>query len=207
MTLVLVAVLLALAYCAAPGPVIVEATRRGLANGFRAALAVELGSLAGDVFWVGFMFLGAATLARAGGLRLATGVAGGAFLLWVGIRALSAAQHGRTRSRGSAMIKRAFAAGAVISVASAYAPPFWLGVSSSLSGYGISSGNAAEYMLFSIAFLLTCVAFALFAAAAISWGRRFLHPRFFSAVELVAGLILTVLGIDLLGFAVAHVIG
>src|SRR5665811_712902 len=91
MKLALVAMLLALAYSAAPGPVLAETARRGLSNGFRAALAVELGSLAGDAVWIGLMFAGAAALAEAGGVQLAASGVGGLFLLWLGVRALSSA--------------------------------------------------------------------------------------------------------------------
>jgi threonine/homoserine/homoserine lactone efflux protein len=207
MRLVLVAVLLALAYRAAPGPVLLEAARRGLNAGFRAALAVELGSLAGDAAWVGVMLVGAAALARAGGFRLAAGGAGGAFLVWVGARALSAGCRGRRGVRDHAMLERAFATGAAISVASPYALPFWLGVSSSLSSRGISHAGACGYVLFSLAFLVTCLVFALAASALISWGRRFLNPRLFFAVDIAAGLILAILGVNLIAIAVTHAIG
>jgi chemosensory pili system protein ChpE len=207
MKLVLVAALLALAYCAAPGPVLAEAARRGLTSGFRAALAVELGSLAGDALWIGLMFAGAAALAEAGGVRLAAGGAGGLFLLWLGLRALSNARHKRPPESGGAVVEQAFATGAAISVASPYALPFWLAVSGSLSSYGVSSAGALGYTAFSATFMLTCLVFALFSAGVISWGRRFLRPRFFAVVDLVSGLVFVVLGLNLLFFTAAHVIG
>jgi chemosensory pili system protein ChpE len=207
MKLVLVAVLLALAYCAVPGPVLAETARRGLRNGFRAALAVELGSLAGDALWIGLMFAGAAALAQAGGVQLTAGGVGGLFLLWLGLRALSSARRKRPPKSGGVVVEQAFATGAAMSVASPYALPFWIAVSGSLSGYGVSSAGALGYTVFSAAFMLTCLAFALLAAGAISWGRRFLRPRFFFAVDLVGGLVFVVLGLNLLFFTAAHVIG
>ena len=199
--------MLAFAYCAVPGPVLAETTRRGLTNGFRAALAVELGSLAGDALWIGMMFAGAAALAQAGGIRLAASGVGGLFLLWLGVRALSSARHKRPPESGGVVVEQAFATGAAMSVASPYALPFWVAVSGSLSGYGVSSAGAVGYTVFSAAFMLTCFAFALLAAGAISWGRRFLRPRFFFAVDLVGGLVFVVLGLNLLFFTAAHVIG
>jgi len=207
MTLVLVAMLLALAYRAAPGPVLAEAARRGLTSGFRAALAVELGSIAGDALWVALALIGTAALAEAGGFQLAAGVAGGVFLLWLGVSALRSARNGHLPMDGNPFVERAFATGAVISVASPYALPFWLGVSSSLPGYGISSHGAFGYVAFFAAFLLTCIVFALVAAALFAWGHRFLRPRFFFAVDLVCGLALVVVGANLLSFALAHAIG
>jgi chemosensory pili system protein ChpE len=207
MKLILVAVLLALAYCAAPGPVLAETARRGLANGFRAALAVELGSLAGDAVWIGLMFAGAAALAQAGGVQLAAGGVGGLFLLWLGVRALSNARRKRLPLSDGAAAEQAFATGAAMSVASPYALPFWLTVSGSLSGYGVSSAGALGYTIFSAAFLLTCLAFALFAASVISWGRRFLRPRFFFLIDLVGGLLFVVIGLDLLSVTARRLIG
>jgi chemosensory pili system protein ChpE len=207
MTLVFVAMLLALAYCAAPGPVLAEAARRGFRGGFRAALAVQLGSLAGDAFWVGLTLMGAAALAQAGGFRLAASAAGGVLLLWLGVRALRSARHEHTPNDGNPVVERAFATGAAISVASPYALPFWLGVSGSLSGYGLFSNGAFGYVAFSSAFMLTCVVYALVVAALIAWGRRLLRPRFFFAVDLVCGVTLVVMGANLLSFAFAHVIG
>jgi len=199
--------LLALAYCAVPGPVLAETTRRGLNNGFRAALAVELGSLAGDALWVALMFAGAAALAQAGGVRLAASAAAGLFLLWLGVRALSSARNKRPPENGGAVVEQAFATGAAMSVASPYALPFWVAVSGSLSGYGVSSGGALGYTVFSAAFMLTCFVFALLAAGAISWGRRFLRPRFFFTVDLVGGLVFVGIGLNLLFFTSTHLIG
>jgi len=207
MRLAVFAMLLALAYCAVPGPVLAETTRRGLNNGFRAALAVELGSLAGDALWVVLMFAGAAALAQAGGVRLAAGAAGGLFLLWLGARALSSARSKRPPKNGGVVVEQAFATGAAMSVASPYALPFWIAVSGSLSGYGVSSTGVLGYTVFSAAFMFTCLAFALLAAGAISWGRRFLRPRFFFVVDLVGGLVFVAIGLNLLTMTTVHLIG
>lgn len=207
MSVIVLAVLLALAYCAAPGPVLAETARRGLNNGFRAALAVELGSLAGDALWVGLMFVGAAALAQAGGAQFAVGAAGGLFLIWRGSKALSDARRKRPSESGGVEVEQAFATGAVMSVFSPYALPFWIAVSGSLSGRGISSAGVLGYTAFSAAFILTCLVFALVAAGVIAWGRRFINPRFFFAIDMVGGVLFVVLGLNLLFFAGAHLIG
>jgi chemosensory pili system protein ChpE len=207
MKLVLVAVLLALAYSATPGPVLAETARRGLSHGFRAALAVELGSLAGDAVWIGIMFAGAAALAEAGGVRLAVGAGGGLFLLWLGVRAILTARRRRPPASGGVVVEQAFATGAAMSVASPYALPFWVTVSGSISGAGVASNGAFGYTVFSAAFMLTCFAFALFAAGVIAWGRRFLRPRFFFAIDMVGGLLFIVIGLNLLSISTLRLIG
>lgn len=206
MSVILVAVLLALAYSAAPGPVLAETARRGLTNGFRSALAVELGSLAGDALWIGLMFAGAAALAKAGGAQVAVGAAGGLFLLWRGFRTLANARRRKPLEGSGEEVEQAFATGAVMSVASPYAIPFWIAASGSLSGRGISPAGALSYTAFSAAFMLTCFVFALVAAGAISWGRRFVSPRLFFAVDLIGGVLFVALGLNLLVFAGSHLI-
>ena len=47
---------------AAPGAILAESLRRGLAGGFAPALSVQIGSLVGDGVWVVLGLLGAATL-------------------------------------------------------------------------------------------------------------------------------------------------
>jgi uncharacterized membrane protein YqgA involved in biofilm formation len=55
--------------------------------------------------------------------------------------------------------------------------------------------------------MFTCLAFALLAAGAISWGRRFLRPRFFFVVDLVGGLVFVAIGLNLLTMTTVHLIG
>jgi chemosensory pili system protein ChpE len=199
MQLGIFAVTLALAYCVPPGPVLAEATRRGLASGFRAALAVELGSLAGDVMWVTVALVGAAALSQMGGLQTVIGTIGALFLLALGLRALFAARRKPTPAvDGRSAVEGAFATGAVLGVASPYALPFWLGVGSSLTGYGISSLGLLGYVIFCTAFTVVCVAYALVAAGAIAWGRRMLSPRFFFMVDIGCAAVLLLLGLRLL---------
>jgi len=129
------------------------------------------------------------------------------FLLWLGVRALSSARRKRPQKSDGAMAEQAFATGAAMSVASPYALPFWFAVSGSLSGYGVSSAGALGYTVFSAAFMLTCLAFALFAAGVISWGRRFLRPRFFFVVDLVGGVLFIVIGLNLVSVTALQLIG
>jgi len=207
MQLWLFAAMLALAYCVPPGPVLAEATRRGMASGFPAALAVELGSLAGDVMWVTLALVGAAALSQATALRTVVGAIGALFLLWLGVRALMATRRKPEPSSGRAAIEGAFATGAVLGVASPYALPFWLGVGSSLSGYGISTLGALGYLFFCAAFTIVCVIYALAAAAAIAWGRKMLDPRFFFVVDIGCGIALLLLGLQLLTRTLGHSFG
>jgi threonine/homoserine/homoserine lactone efflux protein len=44
--------MLSLAYVASPGPVNIETLRRGLAGGFRAALALQRGAIGASISWI-----------------------------------------------------------------------------------------------------------------------------------------------------------
>ena len=210
MRLVLIAVLLALAYCAAPGPVLAEAARRGLKSGFRAALAVELGSLAGDALWIGLMFAGAAALAGAGGIRLAAGAVGGLFLLGLGparVVERSAQAASRKRQRGGRASLRDRGGDQRRQPLCDPLLDRGLGISFQLRDLIPPAPSATA--AFSATFMLTCLAFALFSGRRdLLGGARFLRePRFFAAADLVGGALFVVLGLNLLFFTTTHLIG
>src|SRR5437868_13715745 len=75
------AVLLGLVFSATPGAVNAESLRRGIARGFRPALAVQLGSLMGDMVWAAVALSGMAFLVRNRPLTLLLGIVGACFVL------------------------------------------------------------------------------------------------------------------------------
>src|SRR5688572_23098866 len=74
---------LGLLFNAAPGPLFAETIRRGISGGFRPALAVQMGSLAGDALWAMFGLAGVGLLLQVDALRAPVGLAGVAYLLWL----------------------------------------------------------------------------------------------------------------------------
>jgi len=196
--LVLAASMLAIAYCAPPGPVLAEATRRGLRSGFRPALAVQLGSLVGDALWVSLALAGAASLAQAQNLQTALGVAGSVLLMGLGLRALYRPRKAKLSGLETPGREGALATGAALAVASPFALPFWLGVGASLPSFGIGSPSTLDYLVFFTSFMIACLAYAIFAAGAIAWGRNLLQQRFFFAIDLVCGVVLLVFGAQML---------
>jgi chemosensory pili system protein ChpE len=201
---VLLAFALALAYCAPPGPVLAEATRHGFSRGFRSALAVEIGSLAGDAFWLALALAGVTALAEVRGLGIALGAAGALLLLWLGSRALRTDGRMRLRASDTAPTEGGFMSGAAIGVANPYALPFWVAVGSSLS---ISSSGWVGYAVFFSAFMLACLAYALLISGAIAWGRRLLRPRLFFVVDVACGLALLAFGLRLLASTLGQALG
>src|SRR5262249_17316087 len=85
-----------LAFCGPPGAVFAEASRRGAARGFAAALTVEFGSLIGDTIWAVLGLSGAGLLLQQLPAVHRSLAAGGAVLLaWLGVVAMRDMWHGR----------------------------------------------------------------------------------------------------------------
>jgi threonine/homoserine/homoserine lactone efflux protein len=70
-----------------PGPAVVAVTARALASGLRPALAFHLGVVAGDLVLMTLAIFGLAAMAQAlGPWFVVVRVAGGLYLIWLGIR-------------------------------------------------------------------------------------------------------------------------
>ncbi|MCA1941793.1 MAG: LysE family translocator [Caenispirillum bisanense] len=91
MTLHTVAALLATCFLAAvlPGPGTVALSARVMAQGVRRSLVFVAGMLSGDVVWIAFAVTGLTVIAKTlGPLFLAVKIAGGLYLVWLGIKLL-----------------------------------------------------------------------------------------------------------------------
>ena len=72
---------------ASPGPGIAAVVARALGAGFRGALPMVLGLVAGDLVYLSFAAFGLAALAASfGGVFLAVKYAGAAYLIWLAVR-------------------------------------------------------------------------------------------------------------------------
>src|SRR5262245_29752217 len=84
---------LGLIFNAAPGAVFAETIRRGLREGFRGGLAVQIGSLVGDALWALLGLLGVGLLLRLDVVRVPVGIAGALYLMWLAWDAWRAARR------------------------------------------------------------------------------------------------------------------
>jgi chemosensory pili system protein ChpE len=136
---------LGLAYVASPGPVNVETLRRGLAGGVRPALALQLGSLVGDLVWVVLALAGAGLVLTHALAQTILGVAGTAILLvsgWSALRSREAIATITTESGSDDTfrrpapldIRRTLWTGMALATANPLAPVFWMSVSGALGG-------------------------------------------------------------------------
>ena len=76
---------------AIPGPFVAALITRALAHGFRTGFGLALGAMAGDLFWASCALFGLALIASAlAPALLMVRIGGGAYLIWMGWRILTA---------------------------------------------------------------------------------------------------------------------
>lgn len=158
--------LLALGQCLAVGPVNAEALRRGLTGGFRAALAVELGSCIGDGLWAALAFAGLGALLLLPLMDVVGALLGAVLLGWLALQGwrealFAAAEPAVIVQRQSRL--PAFWAGCLLSIVNASSAAFWAGIGATLLAArlpvhgpaalaGFALGYYAALLLWSLAF-------------------------------------------------------
>jgi chemosensory pili system protein ChpE len=187
-----------LAFCAPPGVITAEALRRGLSHGFWSALLLELGSLIGDAAWAALALAGAALLVEQPALRVLLSLIGVGFLLRLAWGALRAARSGAAPAASDRPLGGDFASGALLSLTNPLAVAFWLGVGGTMVTFGVADPGRAHFAVFFAGFMLAATLWCFAAAAAIAWGRRWLTPTLFRAVNLLCALALGYFGLRLL---------
>lgn len=159
-SLFLSAFALGLILAAAPGPVFAETLRRGARGGFRPALGVQLGSLAGDALWAVLGLVGVGLLLRLEALRLPLELAGVSYLFWLSWESWRSAGRELDLAAPAAPAWRgALRAGVVLSVTNPQNLAYWAALGSALGAVGVRDPRPAHYAVF----------FAGFMAAAVAW--------------------------------------
>ncbi len=207
-SLALESLVLGLVFCATPGVIAAEAMRRGLARGFRAALALQFGSLVGDAVWAVSALAGGAVLVRTGGAREVIGLVGGGLLLYLAIAAFRDAASGAVPARTSGAPAASadasskpgrgdFGLGAALSLGNPFAAAFWLGVGSSVVSARFARPGVLEFAVFLAGVMAGGVVWSFLFAGAVAVGRRYLTRAFFRAADACCGAVLAWFGIDL----------
>jgi chemosensory pili system protein ChpE len=180
LTLVVSAFVLGLVFNAAPGAVFVQTVRQGMRGGFRAAFAVQVGSLAGDALWAVLGLAGAGVLMHIEALRWPLGLAGVLYLAWLSLDSWRAASRkiviaGDAPQGGNG---HALRSGVLLSVTNPQNLAYWAALGSAMTALGMADPGAAEYLAFfggfmaaSVVWCFVCAALvhALFARAGSSW--------------------------------------
>ena len=197
LTLFAAAFLFGLAFNAAPGPVTAETLRRGLRGGFGPALAVQTGSLVGDLSWAILGLAGAGAALSVPILRVPLELAGAGFLLWL---AWGAWQDARRPSAfdsgdGAAASRGALAAGAAMSLSNPQNISFWAALAAPMAALGVTDMRTPEAAVFFGGFAASSIVWCFVAAGIVAWSRSILTPGLHRTLNIGCAVALTAFGL------------
>jgi chemosensory pili system protein ChpE len=209
LTLFFAAFVFGLAFNAAPGPVTAETLRRGLNGGFRPALAVQIGSLAGDLSWAVLGVAGAAALFTVPILRLPLELAGAGFLLWLAWGAWNDAAEPRdfVAADGHAASRGAVAAGAAMALSNPQNVSFWAAMVAPMAALGVTDMTTPEAFVFFGGFAASSLTWCFVAAGIVAWCRSVLTPALHRALNVGCAAALGIFGLIAILGAVRGLLG
>lgn len=183
---------LGLIFNATPGAVFGESLRRGMRGGFYDALAVQVGSLIGDLTWAVLGLLGVAALFSIPAIKFPLAIAGVTLLIWMAWSAFRAAIRPMPSLEMSAasLSKSALAVGAGLSLSTPTNVVYWTAMGGAVSTMGVSDPKAEAFAVFLLGFMTSSVVWALFFAALVAWVRNTSSPSLFRSLNFIcaAGL-------------------
>lgn len=187
---------LGLLFNATPGAVFAESLRRGLRGGYGAALAVQLGSLAGDLAWAVLGLLGAAAVFSLPHVETPMALAGAGFLAWTAWQALSdafrpmPAPEGPVPAAGEpagALDRSALGAGAALSLSNPMNVTYWAALGGTVSALGVADPGWTAFAVFLGGFMASSLLWCFLCAGLVAWTRRRLGPLSWRALNLACG--------------------
>lgn len=189
------AFLLGLLFNAAPGAIFAESLRRGLIGGFGPALAVQVGSLLGDLTWAVLGLSGAAALFSLPYVEKPLALAGAALLLrmaWQSVRDAARPVPAFAETAGNGIDRSALSAGAALSLSNPMNAAYWAALGGTVAALGAAEPGWTAFAVFLAGFMTSSILWCFACAGAIAWSRRFVGPRFRVAINLAcaAGFLL-----------------
>ena len=158
---------LGLLFNAAPGPVFAETVRRGIRDGFRSALAVQIGSIAGDAVWAVLGLMGVGLLLQLESLSLPIAIAGVAYLLWLARGAWRESRRDFTVNATGQSSHKAMKSGILLSLTNPQNVAYWAAMGSALRAVGVTVPTPLDYGIFFTGFMLSSTVWAFFFAALV----------------------------------------
>ena len=185
----------------APGPLLALVIRTALQDGAAAGVRVAFSPLVTDVPIIVVAVLLAASLPEE--VLGVLGIAGGAFVVWLGIEALRDEPAPAEAAAGAAAPQRDVMRGALTNALSPHPWVFWLTVGAPI----LAQGTAADGALFLFAFYLLLIGAKVVLALGVGAGReRLMQGRGYlvllrasAVLLLVTGVLLAVEGVHALG--------
>jgi len=169
LTIFTTAVFLGFIFNMAPGAIFAETIRRGVIGGFRPALSVQLGSLAGDAIWAALGLVGIGILLQAEILKLPVGIAGAAYLFYLAWDSWSSASQ--PAETGDNSTGSALRSGIILSITNPQNIAYWAALGSALGAVGITDPQPFDYGLFFAGFMVSSVIWCFVCAGLV--GRLF----------------------------------
>lgn len=171
-TLFISAFVLGLVFNAAPGAVFAETIRQGVRGGYRAALAVQVGSLVGDALWAVLGLIGIGLLLQLDALRWPVGILGAAYLLWLAYDSWKAANQEFliAKSDGdsdSALPKTALRAGMLLSITNPQNVAYVAALGTAMGAIGVHKPSPADFVVFFAGLMLASVVWSFICAALV----------------------------------------
>ena len=161
---------LGLVFNAAPGPVFAASVKYAVRGGFRPALVVQLGSLAGDVTWAVLGLAGIGALATVDGLRVPVAVAGAAYLVWLGIDSWMASRRDVGADAGGVDggHRDALRTGVMLSLTNPQNIGYWAALGGAMGAIGVTDPTFGDYAAFFAGFVLSSLVWSFVFAALLS---------------------------------------
>jgi threonine/homoserine/homoserine lactone efflux protein len=192
------ALVLSLIFCATPGALNTEALRRGVAGGFHRALMVELGSCIGDMTWAIIALVGLAFIVDNDIARIALGIFGGILLLYLAYKGFMEARKG-TIPEGEARSGHSdFVTGALISLGNPFQIAFWIGIGGSAIAVIVPDPQLIDFAVFFVGWLVGGIVWCFAYSGLIAYGRKYVTPRLFQAINVICAVVLVYFALALL---------
>ncbi|TFI52664.1 chemotaxis protein [Mastigocladus laminosus UU774] len=169
-TLFFAALLLGFIFNAAPGAVFAETIRQGIRGGFKAALAVQIGSLVGDALWAVLGLAGVGLLLQLNFLRLPVGIAGVLYLLWLAWDAWQDAnkEFSVKSTQTSTQHKKALHSGVLLSITNPQNVAYWAALGSAMGAVGVTDPTASHYSIFFTGFMFASILWSFLCAGLVA---------------------------------------
>jgi chemosensory pili system protein ChpE/L-lysine exporter family protein LysE/ArgO len=185
---------LGLVFNAAPGAVFAETVRQGMHGGFRAAFAVQAGSLAGDALWAALGLAGAGVLLQLEVLRWPLGITGAAYLAWLARDSWRAARlNTQIDKTGARSTREGLRSGVLLSITNPQNLAYWAAVGSAMAGLGVTDPQPLHYLVFFAGFMASSVVWCFVCATLVSKLASQAGPRWASVTHRLCAIALLAL--------------
>ncbi|MFA5313229.1 MAG: LysE family transporter [Methanomassiliicoccales archaeon] len=196
--LFLSALALSILMCATPGALNTEALRRGVEGGFKRAIRIELGSCIGDLTWAALALIGLAFLVENDTMRIALGIGGAVLLLYLAFDSFRSAKRNEMPKGAENGRKGDFVTGALISLGNPFQLAFWVGIGGSTIATVAPNPEGIHFLVFFLGYTTGLVVFSFVYSALIAYGRKYITPSLFQAINVICGAVLIYFALNLL---------